>query len=202
MSAGKRMTPSAAAPTSACVMPNSWARLRARVSVGSAGEQFEHGVVATRRPAEHERGAEVVQQARAERVVGLDADPARDRGRGGRGRDRVRPEVVGHRATLLGEEVERGGRRDGPHGGEAEHRHGAPRARHLARQAVEGGVREPDHLRRERRVGLDQAPEVGRGRARVLQHPEESHRGARLHRQLGDLGDQVVCFGCRHCCPR
>ena len=54
-----------------------------RVGLGDAA--FHHRVVATRRTAEHERGAEVVEQAGAERVVGLNADAARDRGRRGRG---------------------------------------------------------------------------------------------------------------------
>ena len=169
--------------------------------VGIRGAAVHRGVVATRRAPEHERGTEIVQQARAERVVGLNAHAARDGGGCGSGRHGVLPEGVGNRATLLREQVEGGCGRDRTNGREPEHRHGAPRARHLARQTVERGVRQADDLRRQCRIRLDEPAEIGRGGARVLEHPQQAHRGARLHRQLGDLGDQIVGFS-RHLSPR
>jgi hypothetical protein len=169
-----------------------------QLHLGMGAAPIHRGVVAARRAPEHERAAEIVEQPGAERVVGLDADPARDRRRGRRRRERVLPEAVGDRATRRREQVERGGGRDGTRRCEAEHGHGAPCARDLAREAVERRVREANDLSRQRPVGVDEPAEIGGGRARVLEHPQKAQRGTGLQRQLGDLGDQVVAFGGRH----
>src|SRR5439155_7214 len=84
--------------------------------VGVGLHALEDLVVAARRPAEHECGAQVVEQAGRKGIVDRHADPARDRRSARGGEHAVRPEVVGDGTALLGEEVERGCRRCSPSG--------------------------------------------------------------------------------------
>jgi hypothetical protein len=67
---------------------------------------------------------------------------------------------------------------------EPEERHRAVDRRHLARQAVEGGIDDAQHPQRQLGSAFDDIPDVLEGRIGIVGHPHDRHRYFRERRQV------------------